>query len=51
MGGLARIALFAAVLAALFGGALAVGSAVDPDVGGDTPAAEHETRVRDANEH
>ena len=33
MPGPARIALFAAVLAVVFGGALALGSAVDPDVG------------------
>ena len=47
MSGPARIALFAAVLAVVFGGALALGSAVDPDVdeaegGHGAEAAGHE---------
>jgi hypothetical protein len=40
MSGPLRIALFAALLAILFGGALAAGSAVDPDIG-ESESAEH----------
>ena len=46
MPGTARIALFAALLAVLFGGALAAGSALEPDAGGsgaaDASSAEME---------
>ena len=51
MAGPARIALFALWLALLFSGALAAGSAVDPDVGGAKPADDHGEAVRDAGEH
>ena len=51
MPGPGRIALFAALLAALFGGGLAVGSTVDPDVGGAKPAGEHGEGIGDAGEH
>ena len=51
MPGPARIALFAALLAALFTGALALGSAADPDVNGAKPAGVHGEGMGDAGGH
>ena len=51
MPGPARIALFAAVLAALFAGAFALGSVLDPNVRGGDTAAEHGEAMGDGDEH
>ena len=51
MAGPDRIVIFAVLLAMVFGGALALGAAVDPDVGGSRSVAEHSEAIRDASQH